>query len=185
MQSSFGYAIRYISTSTLRPTANWYRQYDIPLNHITPGLKMVLTAQLMFAAACTLTKLSMLMLVRRMLCTASLAWRRITLLAITVVSTQGTVFCITVIFQCRSVTLGFPPHNPHPSQLLTLGIKTAPRLLESEQRATTQLHQSGFLSARGRHHQHSDRFRRCPPPNSNNLVTPDAHPTSTRHNHTL
>jgi hypothetical protein len=105
MQSSFGYAIRYVSASTWPPTVNSYKQYDIPLDHITPGLKMVLTAQLMFAAACTLTKLSMLMLVRRMLCTASLVWRRITLLAIMVVSIQGTVFCITIIFQCRPVTL--------------------------------------------------------------------------------
>jgi hypothetical protein len=145
---------------------------------------MVLTAQLMFAAACTLTKLSMLMLVRRMLCTASLMWRRITLLAITVVSIQGTVFCITIIFQCRSVTL--ITILALPLQLLTLaGIKTAPRLLESKQRATTQLHQSSVLSARGRHHQHPDRFCRCPPPNSNNLVTPDAHSSSAHHNHAL
>jgi hypothetical protein len=153
MQSSFGYAIRYVSASTWPPTVNSYKQYDIPLDHITPGLKMVLTAQLMFAAACTLTKLSMLMLVRRMLCTASLVWRRITLLAVMVVSIQGTVFCITVIFQCRSVTLLtvqiFPPTSD-------FGIKTAPRLLESEHRATAQLHQSSVLSAHGRHHQYSD-----------------------------
>jgi hypothetical protein len=62
---------------------------------------MVLSAEIMFAAACTLTKLSMLMLVRRMLVNASIFWRRITLLAITVVSIQGFVFCLTVIFQCR------------------------------------------------------------------------------------
>jgi len=43
----------------------------------------------------------MLMLVRRMLSNSSLFWRRITLAAITIVTIQGTVFCITVIFQCR------------------------------------------------------------------------------------
>lgn len=55
----------------------------------------------MFAAACTFTKLSMLMLVRRILSSATRFWRRITWLAIIIVSIQGTVFCITVIFQCR------------------------------------------------------------------------------------
>ena len=117
-----------------------------------------------------------------MLCTASLAWRRITLLAITVVSTQGTVFCITVIFQCRLVTLLTVLIFPSTSDF---GIKTAPRLLESEQRATAQLHQSSVLSAHGRHHQYSDWFCRRPPSNSNNLVTPNAHPPSTRHNYAL
>lgn len=80
----------------------WIRhQYDIPVDHVTTGLKMVLSAQLMFAVACTLTKLSMLMLVRRMLASATLFWRRITTFAIIIVSVQGSVFCITVIFQCR------------------------------------------------------------------------------------
>jgi hypothetical protein len=43
----------------------------------------------------------MLMLVRRMLSSATMFWRRITLLAITIVAVQGSVFCLTVIFQCR------------------------------------------------------------------------------------
>jgi len=64
---------------------------------------MVLSAQIVFAAACTLTKLSMLMFVRRVLSTSTLLWRRITWFAIIVVSVQGTVFIITVIFQCRWV----------------------------------------------------------------------------------
>ena len=68
---------------------------------MTTGLKMVLSAMVVFACACTLTKLSMLMLVHRMLANTSYFWRRITLLAIAIVSIQGTVFCLTVIFQCR------------------------------------------------------------------------------------
>jgi len=62
---------------------------------------MVPSAMVVFACACTLTKLSMLMLVHRMLANTSYFWRRITLLAIAIVSIQGTVFCLTVIFQCR------------------------------------------------------------------------------------
>ncbi|CAG8983868.1 hypothetical protein HYALB_00005506 [Hymenoscyphus albidus] len=79
--------------------------YDIPASKIPNGLKMVLVTELIFGLACTLTKLSMLMLVRRMLKSASSLWRRITLLAIAIVATQGTIFCFTVIFQCR------PPQN--------------------------------------------------------------------------
>jgi hypothetical protein len=75
--------------------------YDIPVSHVTTGLKMVLATEVVFAAACTLTKLSMLMLVRRMLSSARLFWRRITWLAIIVCAIQGSVFCLTVIFQCR------------------------------------------------------------------------------------
>ncbi|KAN0104447.1 hypothetical protein V8E51_010192 [Hyaloscypha variabilis] len=80
----------------------WIRHvYDIPLSHVVTGLKMVLSTEVVFAAACTLTKLSMLMLVRRMLSSATLFWRRITWLAISICAIQGSVFILTVIFQCR------------------------------------------------------------------------------------
>ncbi|KAH7314208.1 integral membrane protein [Rhexocercosporidium sp. MPI-PUGE-AT-0058] len=82
----------------------WIRHtYDIPVSHVTGGLKMVLAAEVTFAAAITLTKLSMLMLVRRLLVNSSLLWRRVTLAAIVVVTIQGSVFCLTVIFQCRPI----------------------------------------------------------------------------------
>ncbi|APA05340.1 hypothetical protein sscle_01g001100 [Sclerotinia sclerotiorum 1980 UF-70] len=80
----------------------WTRhQYDIPSSHVEFGLKMVMLIEIMFAAACTLTKLSMLMLVRRMLTSASMFWRRVTLGAICVVGLQGGLFCIVLVFQCR------------------------------------------------------------------------------------
>ncbi|KAJ8071814.1 hypothetical protein OCU04_002128 [Sclerotinia nivalis] len=80
----------------------WTRhQYDIPNSHVEFGLKMVLLIEIMFASACTLTKLSMLMLVRRMLTSASMFWRRVTMGAICVVGLQGGLFCIVLVFQCR------------------------------------------------------------------------------------
>ncbi|CAD6447475.1 f5a65b85-6825-44c0-8c95-cc2709ff95ec [Sclerotinia trifoliorum] len=80
----------------------WTRhQYDIPSSHVEFGLKMVMLIEIMFASACTLTKLSMLMLVRRMLTSASMFWRRVTLGAICVVGLQGGLFCIVLVFQCR------------------------------------------------------------------------------------
>ena len=56
---------------------------------------MVLATQVIFAAACTLTKLSMLMFVRRMLAASTMFWRRITWVAIFIVTAQGSVFVIT------------------------------------------------------------------------------------------
>ncbi|PQE28968.1 integral membrane protein [Rutstroemia sp. NJR-2017a BBW] len=80
----------------------WTRhQYDIPVTQVEFGLKMVLLIEIMFASACTLTKLSMLMLVRRMLAGAALFWRRVVLCAVWVVSLQGGLFCIILVFQCR------------------------------------------------------------------------------------
>ncbi|KAA8571975.1 hypothetical protein EYC84_001916 [Monilinia fructicola] len=80
----------------------WIRhQYDIPQSQVEFGLKMVLLIEVMFAAACTFTKLSMLMLVRRMLTSASMFWRRVTLAAICIVGLQGGLFCIVLVFQCR------------------------------------------------------------------------------------
>ncbi|TGO74759.1 hypothetical protein BELL_0258g00080 [Botrytis elliptica] len=80
----------------------WTRhQYDIPSSHVEFGLKMVLLIEIMFASACTFTKLSMLMLVRRMLTSATIFWRRVTLAAICIVGLQGALFCIVLVFQCR------------------------------------------------------------------------------------
>lgn len=80
-------------------------KYDIPSSHVEFGLKMVLLIEIMFASACTFTKLSMLMLVRRMLTSATIFWRRVTLGAICIVGLQGALFCIVLVFQCRLVKI--------------------------------------------------------------------------------
>ncbi|EKD15373.1 uncharacterized protein L3040_001740 [Drepanopeziza brunnea f. sp. 'multigermtubi'] len=80
----------------------WIRHtYDIPPSYVVGGLKMVMAAQVAFGAAITLTKLSMLMLVKKLLTSTSTFWRRITIIAIIFVALQGTVFGLTIIFQCR------------------------------------------------------------------------------------
>ncbi|CAL3969972.1 hypothetical protein PZA11_007494 [Diplocarpon coronariae] len=108
----------------------WVRHtYDIPPSHVVGGLKLVMAAEVTFAAAITLTKLSMLMLVKRLLASASLFWRRITLLAIAIVTIQGSVFCLTILFQCRpmqdywKITKGPQPNCiDQPATLLSAGI---------------------------------------------------------------
>jgi hypothetical protein len=63
---------------------------------------MVLGAEIAFASACTLTKLSMLMFFKRLLTNSTtLFWRRLTFLATLIVGIQGGVFVLTVTFQCR------------------------------------------------------------------------------------
>jgi hypothetical protein len=64
---------------------------------------MVMGAEIAFAAGCTLTKLSMLMFFKRLLANSTTFWRRMTMLAMWIVGIQGSVFILTVIFQCRQV----------------------------------------------------------------------------------
>lgn len=75
--------------------------YDIPLQNVETGLKLVLATELVFACACTLVKLSMLFLIRRVLANATLLWRRAALFGIWIVAIQGFVFEVSIIFQCR------------------------------------------------------------------------------------
>jgi len=79
--------------------------YDIPSSHVVTGLKMVMGAEISFATASTFTKLSMLTFSQRLLANSNLPfWRRITVLAMLLVSIQGSVFCLTIIFQCRPIS---------------------------------------------------------------------------------
>ena len=65
------------------------------------GLQMVMTAQLLFTAATTLTKCSMLTLTYRVIGEGSVIIRNIAIVVMTVVALQGTAFFFVVIFQCR------------------------------------------------------------------------------------
>lgn len=63
---------------------------------------MILVAEVFFATGITLTKLSMLTLIRQIHERSNdILWRRIINLAIIVVTLQGSIFIIIVIFQCR------------------------------------------------------------------------------------
>ena len=81
----------------------------------------------------------------------------IALAALAIVTIQGIVFFFTVIFQCRS--------EAHTSFLFSdqstkSFLRTTSRLLESQQRSPTQLHQSRELLPRSRHNQHTHRVPR-------------------------
>jgi hypothetical protein len=104
MQNFSGRAILYVPSHISQSTRLTSDKYDIPVDQITRGLKMVLATEIVFALSCTLTKLSMLLLVRRILASASRFWRRTTLFVIWIVGLQGSIFCLTVLFQCRPIS---------------------------------------------------------------------------------
>jgi hypothetical protein len=85
---------------------DWNRHtWDVPIPKLIPGLKMILGAQVVFALATTLTKLSMLALIRRIAVSrTSYGYNLITAAAIAIVSIQGVIFCVVTIFQCRPVS---------------------------------------------------------------------------------
>lgn len=99
-----GPAIRCVTSSPLSAPelAVDAKQYDIPGDQVTTGLKMVMGAEISFAAASTFTKLSMLTFSRRLMANSNLPfWRLVNVLAMCIVSVQGLVFCLTIIWQCR------------------------------------------------------------------------------------
>jgi hypothetical protein len=84
-------------------TMYWNRHNnDVPLDRIEPGLKFVYSSFIIFAAAVTLTKLSLLILIRRInTAPATRFWHHVTNVAIAIVAIQGSVFVLTIILQCQ------------------------------------------------------------------------------------
>jgi hypothetical protein len=77
-------------------------------------MKLVLASQVLFDAATTFTKLSMLTLTYRIIGSGSKMLRKATIGVMTVVAVQGTIFAFTVIFQCRYIV---PPPQQTKSNL--------------------------------------------------------------------
>ena len=76
--------------------------WDVPLDDLISARKLNLGLQILFAAACTLTKASMVLLTRRLMGT-SLLYKKITELAIVVIAGEGVIFCFVSMLQCMLV----------------------------------------------------------------------------------
>ncbi|KUJ19087.1 uncharacterized protein LY89DRAFT_731510 [Mollisia scopiformis] len=92
----------------------WNRHiWDVQLSTISTGLKIILCTEVLFCLATSLTKLSMLTLIYRLVSHSSSIISRVILGAIVLVSAQGTAFVFAAIFQCRTPslywTLSFKP----------------------------------------------------------------------------
>jgi hypothetical protein len=82
----------------------WNRHiWDVRADSITTGLKMVLATEVIFGVATTLTKVSMLALIYRIMVKSSGRLSKVVIGAIILVVAQGTAFCFAIIFECRYV----------------------------------------------------------------------------------
>jgi hypothetical protein len=82
----------------------WNRHiWDVEVSALPPGLKLIPVTEVLFDAATSLTKLSMLTLTHRIIGSSSRILRRFVIGVMIWVAVQGTVFMFIFIFQCRHV----------------------------------------------------------------------------------
>jgi hypothetical protein len=82
----------------------WNRHaWDVMPDTVAIGEKMSLTSQILFAAASTCTRLSMLFLTRRILSNGNKTLQRAINFAMAFMATDCLIFIIVVIFQCKCV----------------------------------------------------------------------------------
>ncbi|KAK7703092.1 hypothetical protein SLS64_009363 [Diaporthe eres] len=89
--------------------------WDVPIELTKPSLQFSLANQLLFDVATTLTKLSMLSLIYRVVSADKSRYRYVVLALAAVVLTDGLIFFFITTFQCRPVsdywTLSFVPQK--------------------------------------------------------------------------
>ena len=74
--------------------------WDVRPDTLVSGLKVVLTTQILFSAATTLTKLSMLVLVYRIVTESSKKLPKIIIGVMALIALEGVAFILGVMFQC-------------------------------------------------------------------------------------
>ncbi|KAJ9154891.1 Integral membrane protein [Pleurostoma richardsiae] len=94
----------------------WNRHaWDLPTDLITPGLKLSLATQVLFDVATTLTKLSMLTLIFKIMAAGQSRMRHAVLILAILIALDGFIFIFVTIFQCSPVsaywTLSFTPQK--------------------------------------------------------------------------
>ncbi|KAK2605492.1 hypothetical protein N8I77_008325 [Diaporthe amygdali] len=89
--------------------------WDLPIELTKPSLQISLANQLLFDLATSLTKLSMLALIYRVVSADNSRYRYVVLALATVVLTDGLIFFFITTFQCRPVsdywTISFTPQK--------------------------------------------------------------------------
>lgn len=84
-------------------TSRLYTVWDVNPDTLIIGLKVVLVTQILFCIATTLTKLSMLVLVYRIVVQGSKKFPKIIVCVMVLIAAEGVAFVSTVVFQCRYV----------------------------------------------------------------------------------
>jgi hypothetical protein len=89
--------------------------WDILPTSIVPGLKMTFIAEIIFSAAGGLTRLSMLIMTRRIIATSQGALRTITNIAIGIIVAEHTSFILIMLLSCQPLsaqwTVSFEPQK--------------------------------------------------------------------------
>ncbi|RDW87268.1 hypothetical protein BP5796_02962 [Coleophoma crateriformis] len=78
--------------------------WDVPLANLIIGRQLILSSQIIFTVAQTLTKLSMLSLIYRIMSSASRRLQSLTIWIMIWVTLGGSIFIAIVIFQCRPIS---------------------------------------------------------------------------------
>lgn len=93
-------ALILIATQSL----GWKRHtWDVPPGQFITGLKYVMALEITFAAGCTLTKLSLLLFIRRLMSPWKGVLRILTWVLVAISAAELVVFIFVVIFTCRYV----------------------------------------------------------------------------------
>src|SRR5208282_6226795 len=80
----------------------WSRHvWDVPTDQLELGLKYVIAVEVLFGIACSLTKLSMLLLILRVMAAGSTILRRLSITVMVIVFLEMFIFAIVVINTCR------------------------------------------------------------------------------------
>ena len=89
----FPYVVRHLG---------WDRHiWDVPIDLLSPGLQMTIVLATLFAVSVSCTKLSLLILIRRLMSTGTGILYHVTTAGIIIVACEGFVFVVVVIFTCR------------------------------------------------------------------------------------
>lgn len=75
--------------------------WDNPPDQLVLALKLVMAAEILFSFGCSLTRLSILLLVLRVMAAGRGALRYIIIFMITLVSVEQFIFCVVALNTCR------------------------------------------------------------------------------------
>ncbi|KAF4631238.1 hypothetical protein G7Y89_g6889 [Cudoniella acicularis] len=95
----------------------WNRHvWDVPLDQLVLGMKIIISTQVLFSVASAFVKCSMLTLVYRVVNKGSSRFPQVVIAAIVLVLAQASLFCFMVVFQCRPISAYWTPvFGPQPN----------------------------------------------------------------------
>ncbi len=79
----------------------WDRHvWDVPVPQLYVALKFAMAVEVLFSFACSLTRLSILLLIRRIMAAGSEVWKRLTIALVVLICVEECIFCVVAINTC-------------------------------------------------------------------------------------